>query len=171
MAGQKMRLIRSLLIGIGLSIPLSVWAQTAQLPSEGAATAVPTDQLTEITVTARKREERTLDVPTSITAIGSAEIARYATTDLQSLSNQIPQLEITTNPSGTGAVVTIRGIGTSNTGDDGVEQAVSLNMDGVPTSRGRVIQQGLFDLESIQVLKGPQALYFGKKQSRRRHHP
>src|SRR5262249_39745532 len=41
-------------------------------------------------------------------------------------------------------------------------QAVSVNIDGVPTARGRILQSAIFDLADVQVLKGPQALYFGK---------
>src|SRR5690606_39042927 len=116
----------------------------------------------EIVVTARKKNERALDVPVAITAISDVQIARYGTSDLSSLGQQVPQVMFTRNPSGNGANISIRGVGTNTSADDGIEQAVSVTIDGVGTARGRVLQSGLFDISNVQVLKGPQALYFGK---------
>jgi iron complex outermembrane receptor protein len=57
--------------------------------------------------------------------------------------------------------VSIRGIGSPIT-DDGVESSVSMVFDGVQTSRGILAQLGMFDVANVEVLKGPQALFFGK---------
>jgi outer membrane receptor protein involved in Fe transport len=62
---------------------------------------------------------------------------------------------------GSGASFSIRGLNTSIS-DGGVEQEVSTNIDGTPISRGRIVRAAMFDLQDIEVLKGPQALYFGK---------
>jgi iron complex outermembrane receptor protein len=148
--------LTALLTGTAFTVPAI--AQTEdQVPA-----ASDSNDAVEIIVTARKRDERVIDVPTSITALGAEELSRYASSNVESIGALVPQVSITHNPSGSGAIVTIRGIGTNNTGDDGVEQAVSFNIDGVPTSRGRILQSAMFDLSNVQVLKGPQALYFGK---------
>ena len=63
--------------------------------------------------------------------------------------------------SGGGGQITLRGISTAN-GQAGFEQAVSVNIDGVQSSRGRAAINSFFDLQQVEVLKGPQALYFGK---------
>ena len=55
----------------------------------------------------------------------------------------------------------MRGIGTSAL-DAGVDQSVSLNIDGQQFSQGLAFKSGLFDLAQAEVLKGPQALFFGK---------
>ncbi len=127
-------------------------------------TAVQADQsgsIETIVVTARKRSERLLDVPVSANALDREVLNRYATTTLTSLATQIPQVSIDHSASGSGAVITIRGIG-SSAADAGVDQEVTVNIDDIPISRGRVVQQSMFDTESVEVLKGPQALYFGK---------
>jgi outer membrane receptor protein involved in Fe transport len=117
--------------------------------------------LEEVTVTARKRNERLLDVPVSANALSGAALDRYAITDIQVVSQQVPQVEISHAASGNGAIITVRGIGSASV-DASIEQEVTVNIDGVPISRGRVIQQAFFDQQSLEVLKGPQALYFGK---------
>jgi iron complex outermembrane receptor protein len=117
--------------------------------------------LEEVTVTARKRNERLLDVPISANALSGATLDRYATTDIQNVSQQVPQVDISHAASGNGAIITIRGIGSASV-DASIEQEVTVNIDGVPISRGRVIQQAFFDQQAVEILKGPQALYFGK---------
>ena len=55
----------------------------------------------------------------------------------------------------------MRGIGSSST-SIGIEQSVATVVDGVYYGQGRIIQEGFFDLGRIEILKGPQALFFGK---------
>ncbi len=125
-------------------------------PVDGAARTIE-----EVTVTARKRNERLLDVPVSANALSGATLERYATTDIQNVSDLVPQVTISHAASGNGAIISVRGIGSASV-DASIEQEVTVNIDGVPISRGRVIQQAFFDQQSLEVLKGPQALYFGK---------
>ena len=117
--------------------------------------------LEEVVITARKRTERLIDVPVSANALSGAALERYALTDISSAGAQVPQVRIDHAASGNGAIVTIRGIGSASV-DESIEQEVTINIDGVPVSRGRVVQQAFFDQGSIEILKGPQALYFGK---------
>ncbi|MDP9083734.1 MAG: TonB-dependent receptor [Pseudomonadota bacterium] len=86
---------------------------------------------------------------------------QHAIADLASLGTMLPQVSLSPAPIGSGAIFSIRGIG-STAGDNGIEQEVAINIDGVPVSRGRIVRQALFDVERVQALKGPQALYFGK---------
>ncbi len=131
-------------------------AQEAALPS-GASDA----PLEEITVTARQRTERLLDVPVTVTALGSTDLKRYAADNLSSITEMAPQVSVAKQASGGGSSFIIRGIG-SSTLDTGFDQSVALNIDGLQTSRGRSLQQSYFDLAQVEVLKGPQALFFGK---------
>ena len=115
----------------------------------------------EVVVTARRRTERLLDVPVAANSLSAQTLARYATADLTSAGAQIPQVSFDHVGSGSGAIITIRGVGSASV-DESIEQEVTVNIDGVSISRGRVLQQASFDEASIEVLKGPQALYFGK---------
>jgi iron complex outermembrane recepter protein len=133
---------------------------TGSLPpttvSSGGDTEIP-----EIVVTARKRTEVEQDVPVSITAFSSEDLQRYNLTSIQDIANMTPGLIIAGSPAQTGGAPTIRGIG-AGTGNASQDQAVSINLDGIQVSQGNVLRLGEFDQRQVEVLKGPQALFFGK---------
>jgi iron complex outermembrane receptor protein len=115
----------------------------------------------EIIVTARKRNERLLDVPVAVSALSGEQLQRYATSSLESISHQTPQLIIAESQNQIGGAINLRGIGAA-TSNPSTEQSVTLNLDGVQVSQGNAIRMGQFDLQRVEVLKGPQALFFGK---------
>lgn len=143
-----------LLPGLGL-IPASVAAQ-----SNDGADARSAFAIDEIVVTARRREERLQDVPAAVTAFDEAALARYAVTDFTGVSNMTSQMTINSGGASAGAQLYIRGIGSS--GDLGFDQAVGIVIDDVFYNRGRWVQQSFMDMARVEVLKGPQPLYFGK---------
>ncbi len=118
-------------------------------------------QLGVVYVTARKREEREIDVPVAISAMPAVEIDQRGLTNLTEISSAIPELRISENTIGYGGNLAMRGI-SSATNTASVDQAVTVNIDGVPVSYAGVIKLGQFDLGQVEVLKGPQALFFGK---------
>jgi outer membrane receptor protein involved in Fe transport len=115
----------------------------------------------EIVVTARQRAERLIDVPVAVTALGASDLQRYGAKGLSDIAQMAPQVSVAKQASGSGSSFIIRGIG-SSTLDTGFDQSVAINVDGVQTSRGRSLQQSYFDLAQVEILKGPQALFFGK---------
>lgn len=118
--------------------------------------------LEEIIVTARKREERLMDVPVSAAVLSDEELDRYRTRDLAELTQRIPGVAIShAAGGGAGGNMAIRGVGNIAV-DYGTDQPVSLVLDGMSFTRGHVLDVGFFDLQSVEVLKGPQTLYFGK---------
>lgn len=132
---------------IGLILPVPV---SAQEESGG-----------DIIVTARKREESILKVPVIATAIAQERIERLAVTDFMDLPKLVPGLNLGQGIAATGTSVSIRGVGTSAP-DAGLDQSVSLNIDGMQISHGLAFQSGMFDVQQIEVLRGPQALFYGK---------
>ena len=118
----------------------------------------------EIIVTARKREERAIDTPVAVAVMTEEDIERYNTRNLTELGARIPGVEVIHGAGGgAGGNITIRGIGKPpGTSDYGIDAPVSLVIDGMPFSRNHMIMTGFFDSEALEVLKGPQALYFGK---------
>lgn len=136
-------------------------AACAIAPGAARAQTATTAEVDEVLVTARKREESLLAVPAAVSAIAPAELARANATDLTSIARLVPQLQINTAPSGNGGSLVIRGIGSSGA-DSGLESEVLIDVDGIPTSRGWVTLNSFFDIDNVQVLKGPQALFFGK---------
>lgn len=118
-------------------------------------------QVAEVVVTARKREENVQNIPVAVTAVSGADVEKFNLTTVEDVAARTPQLIIARGSSGSGADITMRGIGSSSE-NIGIEQSVSVNVDGVYYGQGRAIDEGVFDVSSIQVLKGPQALFYGK---------
>jgi iron complex outermembrane receptor protein len=124
----------------------------ARAQQQGAA-------IQEVIVTARKREETLLKVPVVAQVISGEQLTRLNNTwDVQNL---VPSLRIGEAQLSNGTRVFLRGVGTTS-GDPGVDQSVSLNVDGLQLTNGLAFKGGLFDLGRIEVLKGPQGLFYGK---------
>ncbi len=147
----------------------AVWAAgmaatVSAVAGEGGRRAADQDAIEEVLVTARKREERAIDTPVAVSVMNEDDLDLYNTRDLTQLTERIPGLEIIhTAGGGAGGNMTIRGIGKPpGTVDYGIDAPVSLVVDGMPFSRNHMILTGFFDSEAVEVLKGPQALYFGK---------
>jgi iron complex outermembrane receptor protein len=127
----------------------------------GAAPTAGHAAIEEVLVEARGAEESVRDIPVAITALSEETLERYSMTDLSAVAAQTPSLEILRILSGTGTSISIRGI-SSSAGSLGIEQSVAVIIDGVYFPQGRVINEGLVDVSQVAILKGPQALYFGK---------
>jgi iron complex outermembrane receptor protein len=127
------------------------------------ATSLPAagQEVQELIVTARKRQESILAVPVSETVLSQQTLERFATHDLFTLKSQVPGLLMGTSTNSVGTQVSLRGIGTT-TINATMDQSISLNIDGLQLSQGVAYQAGLFDVGQVEVLKGPQALFFGK---------
>ncbi len=113
--------------------------------------------LEEIVVTARKKSENLQDVPISILVTTGEEIRKQGFRDLQAFTGEMPAVNL--NKAGASAFVNVRGVGSGE--NPGFEQSVGFIVDNVPIGRSRATRGGLFDLERIEVLKGPQTTYFG----------
>lgn len=120
------------------------------------------DGVGEITVTARYRTESVQKVPIAITTVSGQQIERQGAFNLKQIVQQLPSLNIQ-GISGRNQTITIRGIGTNAGGtNDGLEQGVGLYVDGVYRPRTGSVITDLIDIESIQLLRGPQGTLFGK---------
>ena len=151
---MKMKAAYLAATALGLMLPLA--PAFAQNP---ASTPAPAED--EILVTARKREESILKVPVTETVLPSVVIQRANITGLFGIANKTVGLKLGTAAVESGALVSIRGFGTNAT-DPGVDQSVSLNLDGLQLTEGMSYTVGTFDMQQVEVLKGPQALFFGK---------
>lgn len=139
-------------------------ASTALVPAAALAqaSAQPADQPEigeEVVVTAQKIEQRAIDVPITISAVTGKRIAELGVGDLDELSNYIPGLNIQEQSANNPGVV-IRGI-TSDSGSAQQGPRVTLYYNGVDISRSRGSYQAIYDLERVEVIKGPQATLFG----------
>lgn len=121
-------------------------------------------QIEEITVSARQREEVLKDVPVTVSVIDQQALELFQLSSIRDISGLVPGLFTTQRGSGSAAVLYLRGIG-SNTNDAAFDSAVALNFDGVVANSSRLITNGNLDMTQIEILKGPQSLYFGKGAS------
>jgi iron complex outermembrane receptor protein len=139
-------------------------------PSAFAQAAAPADQaapsasdqpvaLGDVIVTAQKRAQRLQDVPVSITAIQGRQIQEMQITDLRSIQSYVPNLAVLN--SGVNPVVYIRGFG-SGPNNVAFDQEVSVYSDGIYGGRGAQFSAPFFDLERMEVLRGPQGALFGR---------
>lgn len=146
--------------GVGLLVVLC--GLVLPVSASAAEETVRRGAIEEVVVTARKREESIQDVPFAVTAYTAEELDRQGVHDLTTLDQQVPSLSIgRAQGSPTGIDITLRGIAAA---DDllTTDRAVGLYMDGVVVPHPFAFASNLFDLESVEVLKGPQGTLFGK---------
>ena len=141
--------------------PSLFWAPVAAAQVEGGQAASP---LEEAVVTARRREEQPLETPVVVTAFSGRQLQKQGVSNVPDIARLTPQLTIEPNLGSYGGAITLRGV-TSPTSNVSSDPAVTINVDGIPLSTGASIRLGQFDLGQVEVLKGPQALFFGKNSS------
>ena len=149
-----------------LLVPRTAAAETAPgADSAGpeAAPAAPAEppELQEVVVSARLRSERWVDVPVAVSAVTPEEIRQYDLTSVANIRLVAPEITLDRGFTGSGTSVSMRGVSSSSL-DAGLEQSILLVFDGMEMSRGRILNDALFDVAGIEVMKGPQALFFGK---------
>jgi iron complex outermembrane receptor protein len=113
-------------------------------------------QLDEVIVTAQKQEEAVQNIPMSITALSSRQVQEYRLWDTKELSAVVPNL-YAGNPGDDRNVISIRGITTTS-----YDPAVATYIDGVNQFGLDTYISQLFDVERIEVLKGPQGTLYGR---------
>ncbi len=118
-------------------------------------------EVEEIIVSARRQEETLQDVPVTVAALTEADLDRYHITNLVDAAKMVPNMVISHGGSGNGANLNLRGIGSSSI-SAAFDHSVAINLDGVVVNRGRFIHNSYLDMSQLEVLKGPQSLYFGK---------
>lgn len=114
----------------------------------------------EIVVTAQKREQRLTDTPLSISAFGEETLIAHGTTSIADLVSTAPGLS-GAQVSATQPLLTIRGIGT-NDFSIGVDPALGIFVDEVYIGRSAGAITNIFDVDRVEVVKGPQGTLFGR---------
>ena len=120
--------------------------------------------LGEIVVTAQKREENLQSVPLAISVIGSEQLDRSGSLTLESAQYMVPSLNFRKAGTTLNQALFLRGVGTINF-SIAAEPSVAAVLDGVVLSRAGEGFTDLFDVERIEVLRGPQGTLFGKNAS------
>lgn len=180
--GSASPLVGRLLYGVGMTAlschATTAFSQSAPIPS-GQSTAsetsvnevvplastraspadAPSSAAGEIIVTAQRRAERLQDVPLSISAFSSDTLNRKNITDITAITNLEPGTQVTNNQQR--VEITIRGIGASSV-IGFFEQPVAIHVDGFYQARASGIGANFFDVDRVEVLKGPQGTLYGR---------
>jgi iron complex outermembrane recepter protein len=147
--------------GVALVLAVSGAMAAGSSWAQQAAPAANQPALTEIIVTAQKREQNIQDVPISVIALSAQQLKEGGVTDIKNLQALTPGLTVTSTTSENVTTARIRGIGT--VGDNpGLESSVGVVIDGVYRPRNGVGFGNLGEIEQIEILEGPQGELFGK---------
>jgi len=132
----------------------------ARTSAEAAAGAA--DDENVIVVTARRREERLIDVPLSVTAISGEQLAQRGTQEITQIAQEVPNITLEVSR-GTNTTLTafIRGVGQQDP-VAGFEAGVGLYVDDVYLNRPQAAVLDVYDVERIEVLRGPQGTLYGR---------
>lgn len=148
-----------------------VWPFASAIAQEGASTAAPdappaasqeegASVLESIVVTARKRDERLQDVPIAISAVSAEEMSARGGIDIQQVAKVSPGVYYQAGDR-RAPTLFIRGIGTRSFTDE-ADASIGTFIDGVYIARFNSQLQDIFDVERVEVLKGPQGSLFGR---------
>jgi outer membrane receptor protein involved in Fe transport len=120
-----------------------------------------TPALTEILVTAQKREERLQDVPISIVALSAEELQRRQVNSIEDLASAVPGLAIESN--GHERRIEIRGVASNATTGIGNSSLIGVYLDEADVTSAATTQLALstYDMERVEVLRGPQGTLYG----------
>ena len=144
-------------VAVGAAVGLAV-----ALPAFGQAASSDDESLEEIVIVAIKQKSTPLmELPVSVSAVSGDQIQESAIKDVFDLQQNVPGLIVGQSQTATTSNFAIRGIG-STSNNFGVESAVGLYVDGVYRSRQSSMVNDLIDVESVDVLRGPQGTLFGK---------
>jgi iron complex outermembrane receptor protein len=139
---------------------LSASAAAIMIASGGSAYA----QVDEIIVTAQKKEENLQDVPIAVTALSGAEVDASASNNLEQLQQLVPALNFRKGTTTRNSALFLRGVGTISF-SIAAEPSVSTVVDGTVLARSGQAFADLYDIERVEVLRGPQGTLFGKNAS------
>lgn len=158
-----MKALATLVTGTALTAIIATSAASAQTATATNGTSEPTAASSlgldpgDIIVTAERRAQSLQTVPVAVSVVTGAALQRSNITTIEDLSSRLPAVKITSGA--LAGQINIRGVGSGS--NPGFEQSVATFVDDIYRSRARSMRAALFDVERVEVLKGPQTTFFG----------
>jgi len=146
---------------IALLLPGSVLTLAAQARAQ---TPPPTDTVETVTVTAERRAENIMNVGINITAITSEDLRQNRIETPTDLMSQVPNLDVKDNIPGAQQIITIRGVGLDDFSTTN-NSTVAVYVDDIYLASFAEMDFNMFDLDRVEVLKGPQAVLYGRNST------
>jgi outer membrane receptor protein involved in Fe transport len=142
------------------SLTIAALSLSASATATAYAQAADVESGDSIIVTAQLREQDAIDVPMALSVVGNEQLDRFGLYEFDALSRFVPGFEVQNqSPNNPGFVM--RGI-TSDSGTASNEPRVSIFQDGVSISKSRGSYVELFDVERVEIAKGPQSTLYGR---------
>ncbi|MEM8683048.1 MAG: TonB-dependent receptor [Pseudomonadota bacterium] len=133
-------------------------------PSVEAQENISRNTIEEIVVTATKRSTNIQDTPLAISAFGQATLDANHVVSLMNLKGLVPNLQFFENGDHAVPLIFIRGLGTRNQTEAG-DQGIAFYSDGVFAARSQGTTVMMYDLDRVEVLRGPQGTLFGRNST------
>jgi iron complex outermembrane receptor protein len=144
-------LVTSALVSVVLASPAQAQESAAEEADEGG--------IAEIVVTAQRREESLQKAAVAVSAVTGDDLVKTGISDTLGLSRMVPSLAVT--PTGGTTSFVLRGVGTL-AANSFAENAVAFNFNGVYVGRPTAPIGSLYDLQRVEVVKGPQGTLYGR---------
>jgi outer membrane receptor protein involved in Fe transport len=157
LSGIRIGLVGSVSLAALLASP--GMAQTAPAKTAAAATAAP-GGIEEIVVTAQRTSQSLQDVPIAVTAFTSETLTRQQIRNTSDLQLSLPNVTFTKG-NFTGSNFTIRGVGDTAVATSG-DTGLGIHVNEIPLTATLLFETDYFDLERVEVLRGPQGTLFGR---------
>jgi iron complex outermembrane receptor protein len=149
--------MKAALVAGTMLVPVVAVAQTAPANPTPAAERHD-DELGDIIVTAQRRQQTLQDVPAAVAVLGGQQLAEQKISSVETLGTAVPNLVVQRSPFQ--PYVAIRGLG-SGAGGRAFEQSVATYVDGIYAGRANQFLNPFFDVERVEVVRGPQTVLFG----------
>lgn len=154
-------LIASTALAAALCMTTTAEAQDAA-PQGAPQSAAPQASDGDIIVTATRRETTLQSTPIAVSAFGQAQLDKQQVKDVTDLARFVPSLQFNQQGDQSAVLLTLRGIGNDSAYTEVADPEVAIYVDGIYSPRSQGASVLMYDMERVEVLRGPQGTLFGR---------